>query len=198
MSDERDDDLLRNIWKEQDMQVQTPDAEALRRHEQKLEAVASRRNRIEYIAGGIAILVLGAAGLFTLAHAATLGSVVSGIGHLAVAAAMVWVLLRLARMQRAARVGAPGTPILTHLRDRLAAERDMLRRAWAWYVAPLVPGFAMIYGGAALEPEPNWLIFWAGSVFTGAVVIWVAWLNRRAADRLQGEIDRLDNDAPDT
>lgn len=194
MSDERDDDLLRDIWKEQKMQVQTPDIDDLRGRGQRLEAWSTWRNRIEYIAGGIAIVLLGAAGTVALADATTFGSIVSGIGHLAVAVALLWVLARLNQRQRAARVTAPGTPILTHLRARLAAERDMLRGAWAWYVAPLVPGFALIYGGIALEPEPNWWVFWPGTLFTTAVVLWIAWLNRRAAGRLDEEISRLDND----
>lgn len=196
MSDDRDDDLLRDIWKEQKMHVRTPDIEDLRDREQRLESWSTWRNRIEYIAGGIAITLLGVAGAIMLTSATTLGSTVSGIGHLAVAAALLWVLVRLFLLQRTARADVPGRPILEHLRARLMAERDMLRGAWAWYVAPLVPGFALIYGGIAIEPNPNWWVFWTGTLVTAAVVIWIAWLNRRAADRLSREIDRLGDEEP--
>lgn len=196
MSGDRDDDLLRDIWKEQEMQVRTPDIDDLRGREQRLETWSTWRNRIEYAAGGIAIAFLGAAGAVMLFGASTLGSAVSGIGHLAVAVALIWVLARLFVMQRTARATVPGQPILDHLRARLVAERDMLRGAWAWYVAPLVPGFAMIYGGIALEPDPNWWVFWPGTLFTTAVVIWIAWLNHRAAERLDREVDRLGDGEP--
>lgn len=194
MNDDRDDDLLRTLWKEQDMEVQAPEIEHLRVRERQLEACASQRNRIEYIAGGIAAALLVATGATMLLREATTGSVVSGTGHLVVAAAILWILARLRRWQRKARSTTLGTPILTHLRDRLKVERDMLRSAWRWYIAPLVPGFALIYGGILLEPQPNWIVFWSGVLFTAAIIGWIAWLNHRAADRLESEISRLDNE----
>lgn len=194
MTADRDDDFLSDIWKEQNMHAQAPDTHRLRDRERQLEHCATRRNRIEYVAGGIAASILTAAGLSTLWDQATLGSLVSGTGHLAVAIALLWVLARLHRRQRDARSGDPGTPIVMHLRNRLEAERDMLRGAWAWYVAPLIPGFALIYGGIALEPHPNWLVFWSGSFFTAAMIGWIAWLNHRAANRLDAEIARLDTE----
>lgn len=194
MSDTRDDDLLRSIWMEQNMQTHTPDIDTLRRYERRLEASATWRNRIEFIAGGLVAAFLLFAGFSTLARAETLGSHVTGFGHLSVAAGTLWVILRLHRLTRNARGATAGAPILAHLRQRIVAERDMLRGAWRWYVAPLVPGFVLIYGGAALEPEPNWTVFWTGTLLTTAILAGIAWLNHRAAVRAEREIVRLDEE----
>lgn len=190
MSDDRGDPL-REIWKGQTMHTLAPDIDTLRRCERQIEAKATRRNRIEYVAGGIVAVFLLTAGVATLIDAATLGSTITGLGHLAVAAGTLWVVYRLHRLQTAARIAAPDAPILSHLQNRLAAEREMLRTAWRWYVGPLVPGFVLIYGGAALEPEPNWFVFWTGTLLTVAIIGAIAWANRRAAKRVDAALTHL-------
>src|SRR5690606_31056557 len=149
-----------------------------------------RRNRLEYLTGGGAavflllggiLIMLGADGVPDLVVAAGFGALVIGI----VAAGV--------RLVLAGRKTAPNMSgdSSAQLRRHLETERDLLRTAWLWYVAPLVPGFLLIYGGVWMSsPDRPAFVLIAGTL-TLMFLMAVALLNRRAAAKMDRELREL-------
>jgi hypothetical protein len=92
---------------------------------------------------------------------------------------------------RAPSVGGLGRPCLDLHRDQLVRQRDALASAWAWYVLPLAPGMLVFSAGMAAVPAVGPTIAACAAAATAGVFAGIAWINRRAAARLQEEIDRL-------
>ncbi len=81
-------------------------------------------------------------------------------------------------------------------RGQLIRQRDMLTHIWSWYLGPFVPGLVLTMvaiGRANPHHLPNvWLQTALNLGIVLAVFLAVAWLNKRAARRLQRQIDELD------
>ncbi|MGE0313346.1 MAG: hypothetical protein AB7P21_17185 [Lautropia sp.] len=156
-----------------------------------LERDAMRRNRFEYVAGLVSIALLALAGTTMIATGEDGGVVASGAGHLLVAGGIATVLLRLYRRSppaagmRTKRGGAD------RLAARLETERELLGSAWRWYVAPIVPGFLLVYGGLAFSEDANRAVIVGGATFTAGVLGWVVALNRRASHRMARRLEHL-------
>jgi hypothetical protein len=144
------------------------------------------RNRVEYSAGAI-VIVIFSIGVFReplplvkLAHALIV------IGTCFV----MWQLHR--------RGSVPGAPtfastaeLMRHHREHLVRQRDALRTVWLWYLLPFVPGQLLFFFAHPALPGKEWVkaasIGFVVLIFTGG---W--WLNRVGARKLQRAIDRLD------
>jgi hypothetical protein len=81
-------------------------------------------------------------------------------------------------------------------RAELERQRDALASVWKWYLGPLVPGLATILGASCLAAFPRsvmaGMMVLASAGLIGLFLWWVARLNRRAAARIQQQIDALD------
>ena len=82
-------------------------------------------------------------------------------------------------------------------RRELERQRDLLRSVWRWYLAPMIPGLAVVIAAVARANRhhlkyPEAL---AGicAIFIAAGFLFVASLNRKAARRLQCRIDQLND-----
>ena len=68
---------------------------------------------------------------------------------------------------------------------------DLLRSVWWWYLLPFVPGLiAVDVGMVFVHPERKWRIV-VIRVLAVVLTLGVYELNRRAAARLQTQLDRL-------
>lgn len=150
-----------------------------------LPAVCRRRDRRERINAAVAAPSL-------IALAIVHGSLVEGWPGRLEAAGLAWLgvapVVSLA-VRRAARRATPrhrpeGDDPEAARRDALRRERRLLETAWLWYVAPTVPGFALLYGGMSTRPEPVSVIAIVLGAATLAGLLAIAWTNRRAAARL--------------
>jgi hypothetical protein len=80
-------------------------------------------------------------------------------------------------------------------RGELERQRDALVSIWKWYLGPVVPGLLTLIGGAAVSAFQRSTA--AGMKALGiaamvAMALWfVGWLNRRAAGKIQKQIDEL-------
>lgn len=191
MTPERNPDP-QTVWKEQPVMTHAITMHDLERRDARLDRQLRRRNRFEYLAAALAGVVLLFAGAATLVEAAMLSDVLMGAGFLTLAAALGFVCLQIHRRSAVGLHGDPAQDGLAFHRARLARERSLLRTAWLWYVGPMVPGFALIYGSMLLEPEPRWTFALVGGGLTLLLLVSVALLNRRAAGRLDREIAELD------
>jgi hypothetical protein len=84
-----------------------------------------------------------------------------------------------------------GGACLQFQRDELVRQRDALRSVWLWYLVPLLPGLVVfMWGmqrGSAHHPFEMLV-----DGFMLAVFVTIAVINRRAAAKLQRQIDILD------
>jgi len=158
----------------------------------RFNARIHRRNLMEYVAGAT---VIAAFSYYALAFPDPLikaGSVLVVLGALYVG----WRLATTARANALPDQGGAQTWVEFH-RAELVRQRDALRSVWRWYLAPFAPGLLVFFTGSALSaPGP---LLWAKLGIAGvsvavaaAVFAFIAWLNARAARRIEMEIEALD------
>lgn len=178
------DEDARLLWREQAAPALQPlPADALAAQARRLQHTVGRRNRRETVAAVlVAVVFLGYAWFFPY-WLTKLGALlnVAGVG------VMLWLLHRRASAQPLPEALADS--LLQFHRNALARQRDALRSAWRWYVAPLVPGLVLFLCGRQIE-NGQWQPW--SFVLTALVMAGVVWINRRAAHQLQREIDALD------
>jgi hypothetical protein len=81
-------------------------------------------------------------------------------------------------------------------RKELARQRDLCRSIWRWYLGPMIPGLIVFTLGVAPAQPVHFPDHGAGWMLYIAVAVLVfygaAYLNRRAAAKLQQQIEDLD------
>jgi hypothetical protein len=144
------------------------------------------RNAREYVAALVVVLFFGFQFLLT---SDTLARVACAL----IIAGTLYVMWHL--HQRGASRGVPAEMGLAsglefHRRE-LERQRDLLRSVWSWYLAPMIPGFAVLMvARARLNPGHLLPIGLTLGLFA-LVFAFTGWLNHRAARRLQSRIDGL-------
>jgi Flp pilus assembly protein TadB len=181
-------DPAQRLWCDQRVEGFKMSAEDIRKRAGTLERKVRWRNIREYVAALMAMAM--AAYFFATTHGLLVRTTFAlFIGGLA------WMVVQLHRRGSARRApaGVDTSTGLRFFREELVRQRNMLRSVWAWYLAPLIPGFVVYTIGYAVTfPRPA---VWAGlALLDGLVaamflVIWK--LNVRAARRLQRMLDSL-------
>ena len=148
-----------------------------------------------YVAAGVA------AGLFVLLGFGAFGDLGSGlagqllrIGAFALAAGLLLVAAAVYNRNRPDRLPGIAEDSVSYTIARLTRRRDMLRSAWLWLLAPLVPGMALLYLGAGLSPEVGPLYAGFGAVVSAAALVLIALHNRNVARHLDEEIAALEKE----
>ena len=81
-------------------------------------------------------------------------------------------------------------------RRQLVRQRDMLTSIWSWYLGPLLPGLALMMVALGRSNPGHLKHMWLFITAYLGVILLVFWaiagLNKRAARRLQRQIDELD------
>lgn len=191
MTNESPSNDMKNLWQSQPTEPPRIRPEELRRKMNNFERRIFWRNVREYAAGAVVIAIFG---YYEWRFHALLVRLGSGL----IIAGTLYVMYQL--HQRASTRPAPAdlglsTCIEFH-RKSLERQRDALRTVWSWYLLPFVPGLAVLVIGSIVSQ-------WAAQghlvinsfVSTGimAAIFLAVWkLNRRAAGRLQTQIDELD------
>lgn len=156
----------------------------------KLQSIVRRRNAVEYAAGALVIAVFG-----TVAF--VMPGVLSKIACGLIAAGTAYVMWRLHVLARAAsRDEMSAAESLSHFyRHELARQRDALASIWRWYLGPLVPGLVVFWVATVVNVPVRpaaWIMAAAGLAVSAAAFVGIAAANKRAAKKLQAEIDALD------
>ncbi len=183
---------LKQLWKSQPAETAAVSTNELRARALAFQRRIARRNLLEYAAG--VVVIAGYCVHFWL-HPSLLirtGCVLVILG--------VGVVLHQLHRRAGSRTPPPenlGMSSLAFHRAELVRQRDALRDSWLWYVAPFVPGMAVLMWGVQTNlARPQ--AAWRGLVTALALValaVGVVWLNRRAAKKLQVEINALDRQA---
>jgi hypothetical protein len=182
---------LKQLWTSQQTEEAPMPIEDIRRRTAELNKRVRRRNLIEYVAA--VFVVIG----FTpyLLHG---GWMIQGGAALTMAATgfVVWQLHRRTAMGHAPDAGRE---LVDYHRAELVRQRDAIRSAGLWYIAPLVPGLVMMALGRWFQAhapgrpvEIDHLVIGLCLVIValGLLAAWL-WLQMGAL-RLQKRIDDLD------
>lgn len=178
-------------------EIATTPAE-LREREIRFDRRMKRRVFCEMTAGLLAAALLAWGATELLIGASSIAQYVAAGGQLLVVLGLGSVLHRIwqhhakSRATGAAHLGAGRAESLL---ARLRNERDFLRDAWSWYVAPLVPGFVLMYAGFAFGPHSDPAAVILAVLATIAAMAGITWLNRRAASSLDRELRGYDESA---
>jgi uncharacterized membrane protein YecN with MAPEG domain len=175
----------KTLWAQQPAEGAPMSVEVLRERSNRLEKKIRLRNLIEYIAGGIVVVVFAGYALFLPDPMVKLGSVMIVAGVLYA----MWQLHRRASPRKA----DPALTATAFHRAELLRQQQALEGIWLWYLGPMAPGLLVfILGPSFLHPPESWVAVLIALSCCSAVFGAVWWLNWRAARQLRREIERLD------
>jgi hypothetical protein len=185
-----DRDPIRDLWTNQPREDFAMSIDDIRTRASKLQSVVQRRNAVEYAAGAFVVLAFGAI-------AFVVPGVLSKIGCGLIAAGAAYVMWRLHVLARAASRDemSAAESLSRFYRHELARQRDALSSIWRWYLGPLVPGLVVFWLATVVNVPTRpaaWVTAALGLAVSAAVFVGIAALNKRAAKKLQAEIEALD------
>jgi len=191
MANESSPSDMRNVWQSQRTEGIHMSMEEIRGRARKFQKRIHWRNGREYVAALAVSVYFGfelwrAHGLMTQVG---FGLLIAGLAY------MVWQLHR-----RGSARDVPAELGLANgvdfYRRELARQRDLVRSAWSWYIAPVVPGLLLVTAGFARtnprhvqHPVLSMCLF---DAFAAVFFLLIWQLNRSGARRLQKRIDELD------
>ncbi|MCK0128403.1 hypothetical protein [Erythrobacter sp. F6033] len=160
----------------------------------RFERRIKRRNIVEYAAGIIVAIVSGVGAIAFLREGEGLLSIAMALMALG-AVTVMWGLYR----RGSNLIRRPEDQCLTHLRRQYQRQYDALRSVPRWYLAPLVPGLAMLYAVRLSQSAQQ--IGWAEAASQAiipvttsiAVFAGVALLNWWAAQGLKSKLSSLNS-----
>jgi hypothetical protein len=183
------DQELKSLWKSQPLDAETVSIDTIRGVAKGLHAAISRRNRQEKFAAYLVMLIFGVFAWTQETTTMRVGCVLIILGTLVI----------LYQLRKRATIGAlplqgVACTYVEYFRAELVHQREAVRTVWLWYIAPAVPGVAVLVWGMA-ENDPSgfpWLPMLAMFVVPFGVVVW---MNLKVAREMQQKIDELDASA---
>lgn len=146
-----------------------------------------RRNLREFLASIIVVLVFG---WFLWSTPAILERIADAL-LIAGSAFYAWRLWKRG-MPKSLPSDLGRTDSLQFYRGELQRQRDLLRTAWLWAIGPLIPGLALLFAyEIAAAPPAKRLSLIAIVAAAAAVLVFIGWLNWRAAGRFDRRIAEL-------
>ena len=127
-------------WQDTASEARFSDPAQFARSTDRLTRNVRIRNAIEYIAGGLVIVLFGASAVDAMIKGEWLIAV-----SLALVVAGTLMILWNLRKRASNLVRLPEEPCLAHLRRQYAHQYAALRAVPVWYIGPLVPGVALLY-----------------------------------------------------
>jgi hypothetical protein len=181
-----DDRSLWALWQSGAAEIAPLPIAEIKRRAGKLSDSIARRNRREYIAVGIVVIVFALYAIFLPGSLLKIGSLLVGAGA-------IFVGWQLARRSSRPDPDAEAADVRTYYRARLVTEEHMLARVGRWYLAPLIPGLAVFLAGIARVANLSPLSFAILVAAHALVFLGIWWLNRRTAAMLRDQIARIDD-----
>src|SRR5215469_2437061 len=153
MKNESPTNRMQEIWQCQPVEGIKMSVEEIRKHATKFEKKIFWRNVREYVAGAIAIVLLG----FSIARS---HNVLDRSAFALLIAGMVYVMYQLHRRGTSKSLPASAIgPSLEFYRSELERQRDLTSTVWSWYLGPFVPGLALsAIASAAHNLQPRHIV----------------------------------------
>ena len=183
-------DPLRSLWSQQKEEPFAMSLTDIHERASRFQTRIQWRNAIEYGAGALVVFAFGAIAWETpdWGVRAAVVLIITGVAYIC------W---KLATIAGAARKD-DGVSWADFHRAELVRQRDATASVWRWYLAPLLPGVVAFILASMFSPaEDVPLIARLGVVavamaWVAAVFFGIAHINKRASQKLQEEIDKLD------
>jgi hypothetical protein len=182
---------VKNLWQSQEVEGTNMPLEEIRRKAGKFQRRINLRNLREYVAAAIV------AGIFAL-YVKWFPNFLMRAGSVLTIFAALYISYQIYR-KGSANVLPQDCDFdccIDFHRRELERQRDLLRRIWRWYLGPFIPGMLLFFLGtqfAAHPPFPHHGLSFAWELAVAAIVlVLIAKLNERAANRLQRQIDNLE------
>ncbi len=188
-------EALKALWRSQPLEAPTMSLTAITRQADLFQHRIRRRNLMEYAAAVLVVAFMG----YGLAFGDS-GWMMRSWQVLTILA-VLFVVWRLHRRGRAVALppDASAQSLIDFQKRELIRQRDLLRSVPFWYVAPFLPGSAMLFLARWLEePSHRWTrahdhaVIIATFAIMLLVLAGVCVLNLWGAARLQRMIDRLE------
>jgi len=182
---------LKALWRAQPQERPPASLQDIRKQALAFQRRKRIGNAIEYVAAVVVIITYGFYLRFLPGLLIKIGS----------ASAIAWALFYIwqrHRLMAARPVPEDAAACFDFHRSELVRQRDVLRRAWRWALAPVVPTLTLIALGAWLRIPSSggygWvrllslLIYFAMAEFCVLAALWM----QHRADKVQDSIDDLD------
>jgi hypothetical protein len=181
-------DDLRALWKQQPTQLPEVDMTELKKKASRFQRLVWLRNITEWVAAALVVFFFSRMTLSDKLHW------VSRVGGATIVIAAIYVAYRLYRDGRVRSLPDPALDTglyIEEYREQLFGQAKLIRDVPYWYLGPLLPGFILIYLGYVLKDPGQWPIH--AVLFTGSMLffLWVAWINRRGAEKLERRAEKL-------
>jgi hypothetical protein len=186
MNESPPNDRLKTVWQNQPSEGIRMSVEEIRHRAGKFQKKVYWRNVRENVA---ALIVVVAFGYHFWQTSDTLTRVACGL----IIAGTLYVMWRLHQWGASRSVPAEmglASGLEFHRRE-LARQRDLLRKIWSWYLAPVIPGLAVLMAAKARINPGHLRPIGLTIALIVLVYVFTWWLNHRAARCLQSRIDDL-------
>ena len=177
------------LWRGQTEEMTAMTLADIRREALAFQTRIRRRNAREYVGIVFGTILYGA-------FIWILPGMLTKMGSALTLLAMYYAVYQIRRDGAARELptdAAAGDCLAFH-RRQLTRQRDMLRRVGPWHIGPMVPGLALFFAGlwiAKVQSREDAIIMTISALLSSAVLAVVYWLNVRAANRLQRDLDLL-------
>ena len=192
MKDESPQDRrMRELWQEQRTEGVRMSVAEVQASAGKFQRRIKNRNTREYVAAALAVA-------FSCFEFWRAGDVLVRFGFALLIAGLVYIVWQLhARGSSKTLPRDAGlSSYIDFQRHELERQRDALERVRRWYLAPIVPGMAVLLMAFGLanpgHSKQIWLVVAIEALVIGAMFFGIAKLNDAAARKLQDQIDELE------
>ncbi len=182
---------MRELWQDQKTEGVRMSVAEVQANAGKFQRSIRSRNAREYVAAAVVVVFFG----FEFWRA---GDMLVRTGFVLLIAGVVYMVWQLHARGSSKTIpkDAGLSSYVDFQRRELERQRDALRSVWSWYLAPLVPGMAVLltaFGLANPGRSPHiWLVVGIEAFVMGAMCFLIAKLNGTAARKLQRQIDDLE------
>jgi len=179
-------DRLKSVWQNQPSEGIRVSVDEIRRWAGKFHEKICWRNAREYVAGVVVVVFFG----FEFCRAS---DAAVRVAYGLIIAGIVYVIWHLHRRGSARNLPADlGLASgLEFYRRELERQRDLLQSVWGWYLGPLIPGLVLLTVARARTNPGHARDIGLSLALFALVFVFIGRLNRRAARKLQRQIDEL-------
>lgn len=178
-----------DLWQSQTEEEMNMTLATIRSKALKLQTKIRRRNAREYVSLVLGVIVYG---VFVW----ILPGVLTKIGAVLTLAGMCFSVYQIYRngSSQEVPVDSSAGDCLEFHRRQLVRQRDMLRKVGPRQIGPVMPGFSVFFAGvwaSEVDDMRSAIVMAITGVLAVFVFGFIYWLNVRAANKLQQQIDSL-------